>query len=142
MAHPDFDPLVNWLLPFAKQMLAENGEFHPFAAMMKTDGEIVAVGVQLDDGASTQEVLDFMVQALRAEATRGEIKASGICLDVRTIPPGSDQKTDAICVRLEHVEGDTVEVYLPYRKKFFGKIAFGELFAARGECAIFPTPQA
>ncbi|MEA2711218.1 MAG: hypothetical protein QOF78_3819 [Phycisphaerales bacterium] len=39
MANPDLDELLNALIPFAQQMLAEHGEFFPFGASMDAKGE-------------------------------------------------------------------------------------------------------
>ena len=41
MAHPDLNALKNALLPIAKKMLAEHGEFFPCGAVMNLDGKIV-----------------------------------------------------------------------------------------------------
>lgn len=50
----DAEMLMRELLSFAKQMLDEHGEFHPFGGYMKPSGEIVHVGVD-DDGTSTKK---------------------------------------------------------------------------------------
>ena len=139
MAHPDLDNLTNALLPFAKQMLAEHGEFYPFGSTMNASGEIVAVGAQLEgtDHPLSQPLIDIMTQAFRAQAASGEIRAAGICYDIRTIPPGQTEKTDAICLGLEHQSGQSVSVFVPYRKGWFGKDKYGELFAAKRDAEIF-----
>jgi hypothetical protein len=50
---------------------------------------------------------------------------------------GEIDKVDAVCARLEHVEGQSVEVYLPYRKERLSEYAYGEIFATPGEARIF-----
>ncbi len=124
MAHPDLDNLLNRILPFAQQMLAKHGEFYPFGSTMKTSGEITAL-------------IDLLTQAFRNEALAGQIRAAGICYDVRTIAPGQTEKTDAICVGLEHNTGQCVSVFLPYKKGWFGKIQYGQLFASARDPQIF-----
>ena len=138
MAHPDLDELMNALLPFAQEMLRKHGAFYPFAGSMSTAGEIAQVGGYTGDEQSpTKEVIDLLVGGLGEEARLGEIRAAAVCLDVRTIPPGKSEKTDAICVRLEHLNGESVDVFLPYRKGWLGKYTFGDLFATKGDRRIF-----
>src|SRR5882762_1072726 len=52
--------------------------------------------------------------AIRAMVIR--LRAAGICYDVLTVPPGEDQKRDAVCCGLEHYSGETVNVFVPYVK--------------------------
>ena len=85
----------------------------------------------------SQEVIDFLTAAFREQAASGAIRASGVCIDVRTIPPGQTEKTDAILARLEHKDGEAIDVYLPYRKPLFGKVKYGELFATPGAAQVF-----
>ena len=139
MAHPDLDNLMNALLPFAQQMLAKHGEFYPYGSIMTTSGEVVSQAAS-DGGEhpASQPLIDFMTQAFRAQAAVGEIRAAGICYDVRTIAPGQTEKTDAICLDLEHQTGQCFSVYVPYKKGWFGKIQYGDLFATQKNARIFP----
>jgi len=138
MAHPDLDNLLNRILPFGQQMLAKHGEFYPFGSTMKTSGEITAEAASDGkDHPASQTLIDLLTQAFRNEALAGQIRAAGICYDVRTIAPGQTEKTDAICVGLEHNTGQCVSVFLPYKKGWFGKIQYGQLFASARDPQIF-----
>ncbi|MBI2190810.1 MAG: hypothetical protein HYU36_02350 [Planctomycetes bacterium] len=138
MAHPDLDELLNALYSFAQEMLAKHGEFHPFGVSLSRDGEMaLEQGYTGDEHPPSEQMIDTLVGGLRAMAGKQEIRAAGICLDVRVTPPGTTEKSDAICARLEHENGEAVEVYLPYRKGWFGKIKYGEIFAGRGESKVF-----
>jgi hypothetical protein len=131
MAHPDLDQLLNFLPPFAQQMLAKHGEFYPFGSSMTTDGKIVANGAyEGDENPPSQPLIDLLTQGFRQQAAAGQILAAGICYDIRTIPPGQSEKTDAICMSLEHQNGEAADVCLPYKKGWFGKISYGEIFGA------------
>ena len=71
MSRPDLDALLNALLPFAKQMLAKHGEFHPFGASMNNDGEIsMTAGYTGDEHPEASEVIELLEQALRDAARR------------------------------------------------------------------------
>jgi hypothetical protein len=138
MSRPDLDALLNALLPFAQQMLKKHGEFFPFGASMTQDGAITLAGSY--DGKehpSPQEVIAWLVNTLKGQASAGQIKAAGICFDVRVVPPQQHEKVDAIQVSLEHISGEAIDVFLPYRKGFFDKITYGELFASSGTSRIF-----
>lgn len=46
-AKQEAEQLLNDVLPFAKRMLAEFGEFHPFGGMLTSAGELVQVGADV-----------------------------------------------------------------------------------------------
>src|SRR5262245_118669 len=129
MANPDFESLLNSLLPFAQEMLAKHGEFFPFGMTMSLEGQIAAEAAY--DGTeqpASEELIQMLTQTFRHKASMNLIRAAGICCDIRTIPPGETKKTDAICVSLEHQSGDAGDVCLPYKKSLLGKITYGDLF--------------
>jgi len=82
-------------------------------------------------------VIDLLYEALARSAANGEIRAAGICAEVRIAPPGSDDKTDAICTMIEHADGDPVDVFMPYAKKRMRGFEWGDLFAQAGTARIF-----
>lgn len=142
MAHPDLNELLQNLLPFAQKMINEHGEFFPFGATMGTDGKIALYGT--DTGSEqppSKECSDLLIGGFRCLAKEGKIKGCGIVYDVRTLPPGQTEKVDAICVRLEHNSGEAVDVFMPYRKGFTGRIEYGEFFAGNGQRIVFGNEQ-
>ncbi|MGA2556033.1 MAG: hypothetical protein ABSG04_07140 [Verrucomicrobiota bacterium] len=105
---------------------------------MTKAGKIVAHAAY--DGTErppSQQLIDMMTQAFRQQAAAGQIRAAGICYDVRTIPPGQTEKIDAICASLEHESGQFVDVYLPYKKGWFGKARHGQIFAGKRDAPFF-----
>ncbi len=138
MPKDDLDELLNMLMPFAQQQLSKYGEFYPFGATMSTEGEIAPVMAAGDDEhPESQELIDTMTKAFRKEAAAGKIRAVGICFDVRIVPPGENEKTDAICIRLEHQSSEAIEVYLPYKKGRLRGYKYGELFAGESTPEFF-----
>jgi hypothetical protein len=127
MAHPELDALFNTLLPVAQRLLRELGEFLPFGAIMSSSGEIRHVGgkIEGDEYPTSQPLLDLLTEAFKKQAAKGELRAAGICYDVLTVPPGEDQKRDAICCGLEHYSGETVNVFVPYVKAADGDVQYG-----------------
>ena len=139
MAHPDFDALLDPLLSFAQEQLAKRGGFLPFGASVTRDGEVaLAAGYAGQPQTSPQEVIDLLAQGFRKDAAGGRIRATAICVDARVVPPGSKEKTDAVCVQLEHAEGQCIEVYLPYRQGQQGP-EYGDLFVGAGDARVFQS---
>jgi len=138
MAHPDLDTVLNALLPFAQQMLVKHGEFHPFGASMTVSGEVsLAAGMPETEKSESTTVIETLTFGFRQQATDGLIRAMGICFDSRVVPPGASEKVDAICSRLEHMNGESAEVFLTYKKGWFGRVKYGSLFASKGDSQIF-----
>jgi len=139
MAEPtdEIQELLNFLLPYAEQMLNQHGEFYPYAAALDSDGELNAVGTDLDDETpDVGELLLALHQGLREQAAEGAIRASGIAADVTLTDPDSGETTDAVQVELDHADADAVDIFVPYETEAEG-IKFGELVAAEGREPVF-----
>jgi hypothetical protein len=137
MAHPDLDQLLSAAIPFAKEQLGKRGSFLPFGATMSTDGKVACNAAYEGEPTTVGSLMGLLTEAFRREASAGSIRAAALCLDARTIPPGQTEKTDAICVRVEHENGEAADVFLPYKKGWFGKIRYGELFGAARQREFF-----
>jgi hypothetical protein len=137
----DCEELMRSTLPLAERMLKEHGEFYPYAGHMTSSREIVHVGGKIEgtDHPKSQPLIELLQESFRKQARNGEIKATSIIFDVRITPPGSDEKTDAIQVCLDHRDGYSVKVIFPY-KITNGELLFGQTFAQRGENKIFVSP--
>jgi hypothetical protein len=131
MAHPDLNELLNALLHMAEMLLTKQGEFLPIAAIITSEGELRHVGgnVEGDDHPGSQALIDLLTDWLREQAARGKLRAAGICYDVLTVPPGKQEKQDAMLCALEHCLGEAVNVFKPYVRTEDGKFQFEEVFA-------------
>lgn len=130
---------MNSLMPFAEKMLRKHGEFHPFGGAMKRDGEIVLHGAYTDNELPKgQEAVDLLTEAFHRSAMNGDYIATAIVHDIRTIPPGEREKTDAICVSLDHRDDYSVNVMFPYTLKH-GELSLRPPFATKGDGKIFST---
>lgn len=133
----ELDALLGPLLRFAQDMLRKHGEFFPFGNVMRTDGEVELVaGYTGSEQPPSQELIELMVAGMRSRAAAREIRAAGICYDVR-LRTDDGKPTDAIAVSLEHRAGDTVHVFMPYSKGRFTGLRFGDLTAGPGERRVF-----
>lgn len=133
----ELDALLDPLLDFAQDLLRKRGEFFPFGGTMSSGGEISLTAADPgDERPASQDVIDLLVDGLRAQATAGQIRAAAICYDSRFTSEGGET-TDAIAVSLEHRDGDAVLVMQPYSKGRFTGLKFGQLVAVAPERRVF-----
>ena len=124
----DLNILLSCLLEFAQLMLRDHGEFLPFGAGLSRERNVTSLGAEMgEDHPRSRDVVEVLFSALAKQAANGEIIAAGICTDVLVVPPGQEGKSDAICLELEHQDGETVDVFLPYARNDSGEVTYGEL---------------
>lgn len=133
------EALVNDILPLARRMLAEHGEFHPYGGFMRTSGEIVHVGAvdPHTEHPKAASLIDRLKRDFRRRALAKEIRAAAVVFDVRVSPPGKSDKVDAIQVSVEHDGSYCAEVFFPYSRSSDGELSFGEVFAQAGTRTLF-----
>lgn len=131
-AQADLDELLNASLGFAQQQLAHHGEFYPYAAAIRADGNIEMISGQVPRDSERPAAADVAESCMAQLASRQHaIRAAAIITDVR-LPNGGD----AIEVSLEHAEGQTLRVLLPYagRRK---AVTYGPIRAGTGNRRIW-----
>jgi hypothetical protein len=135
-AQEDLDQLLNALLPFAQQMLGQHGEFFPFGATIRADGEVrVAAADAGETRPDPEDVLAAVEDSLRADAEAGTITAAGTAANV--VVDLGDGPGDAIVVDLDHADGESVRVFLPYSEGESGGYVYGDLVGGRGDRRFF-----
>jgi hypothetical protein len=73
-------------------------------------------------------------------AASGAIRASGICFDVLVATDSDAPKRDAIQCRVEHSNGEALDVFMPYSKGPSGSFRYEEVYAMKFEGCTFPPP--
>jgi hypothetical protein len=125
-ARQDLDALLSSSLSYARQQLGEDGEFAPFAVVVRADGVRELVTAAPDSGAQPTSA-DLLAQC--RDGLRGrqdQLRAVAVVADVRA----RELDSDAIRADLEHAEGIAVTVLQPYSQRRFGRpIRYGELHA-------------
>jgi hypothetical protein len=135
----DCEALVNGALPFAEQMLNSHGEFYPFGAAMRDDGELVAIaGYDGQERPASTDVIRMLKAAFVAGAKDGQYKATALVYDVRVVLPSTAESSDAIAVSLNHRADYSLIVLFPYKIEG-GKPVISEAIAQKGEADIFPS---
>lgn len=131
--------LMNTALPFAEQMLQKHGEFFPYGAALKENGEIASVaGYDGRELPPSSDIIRLLKQGFAKGAKSGEYKATALVYDVKVTLPSSGKKSDAIAVSLNHRENYSVVVFFPYQLNK-DQLTFGEVFAQKGEAEVFPS---
>jgi hypothetical protein len=134
----EVERLMNEILPLARRMLREHGEFYPYAACLTRDYDIVYIGSKgTTDRPKSKTIIDALLADLRKRAAIGECRAAAIVFDVRIKSPGSSVKTDAIQVSLDHVDGYSADVFFPYQLQKDGQSVFATTFAQEGDQLVF-----
>ncbi len=137
-AQDEVETLVNTLVPFARRMLERYGSFVPFGASVDAGGEIKLVAADAEavgPEPSAADAARLIESGLRVAAIAGEIRASGICTDVRIDSP--EGPVEAISVALEHIDRDPLRVLVSYEVTASGEHGFGKPIAAPGETRVF-----
>jgi hypothetical protein len=138
MSREEGNKLLNALLPFAQQMLAKHRKFHPFGAFLNDKGEVVLLAAyEGNEHPPSNELINLMIEAMRKDAPEKGYQAVGICFDVLIALPKEAKKSDAIQVAIEYSDGEAMDVYLPYQKKWFGKVRYGKIIASAADSKIF-----
>lgn len=134
MAHPDFDRLLEFCLPFAQQTLKKYDDFHPFAAKVGADGVLSPLAIYGDDDEPQAAPVEQYEALLRRLTAEGGVAAVALCYDSVVFANGEDGGSqDAIAVALEHVDGECMTSFLPYRKRFLLGYKYDALVAQPAE---------
>lgn len=54
-----------------------------------------------------------------------------------TVPPGKEEKTDAIEIRIDTKESNRINFYLPYKRLESGEYEFYEMFSNAGTLSLW-----
>jgi len=138
-AKSESEDLMNAALPFAERMLGEHGEFFPYGAALGADGKVVSVaGYDGREKPPSADIICLLRSEFVSGGKDGRYRATALVYDVRVNIPETEIKSDAIAVALDHKDGYSVVVYLPYRLEASKAVA-GELFSKDGAHEIFPA---
>lgn len=131
------EDLMNAVLPFAEQMLRKQGEFFPFGGTIIKTGKIENQGAWTgSEHPPSQEVIEILHKVYVLGAKKGDYIATALVYDVRAIPPGQKEKTDAIAVDISHRDGISQTVIYPYRLKD-KQLVVGEPYAIGNQHPVF-----
>jgi hypothetical protein len=139
----DCETVMNFGLPLAAEILKRHGEFLPFGAAMRANGEIVCLGAYDGRGypslaGSFAELIGSLKETFVAGARRQEYVATALFYEVGITLPADSERIDAVAVALDHRDGYSVIVLLPYKIED-GAVVYDNPQAQPGEADIFPS---
>ena len=124
--------LLGLCIPFAQEQIEEQGEFHPFGALLSADGRAQFAGASTDrELPDAPELIVRLNTAFRAKADAGEIRASAVVADVRV------DGGDAIRLDVEHRDGGPMLFLVAYRRRRLRGYQFEPLSATPGTAVVF-----
>lgn len=121
----------------AKTYLNEADEFYPFASVIDINGKLIPTSVYFgEEHPLTEDVLKKLEIALKKGVDEKRYAAVAIGVDVLTIPPGRQEKMDAIEIRIDTGDSGNINFYLPYEKLKSGEYKFYEVFSNTGTLSL------
>ena len=137
-AQSDLDALLAAALRIAQGHLAQAAEFDPFVLVTALDGRLLAAEIdrsQLEPHPESAELVEAATAQL--PGLTASVRATALALNARL----AKERSDAIEVRLDHSDGTSLVVLLPYKRpKFGGRIEYGDAKSFRGEHEVWPHP--
>lgn len=127
----DLDELLGQLAILAKALLIRNGEFFPFGATIGKRGKFTLVTpVPESERPTAHDVVDAVITQIRS--SKDTLRACGVVAMAETATGN-----DAVRIELEHAEGSSLVIALPYARGDFGAFTYGDLEARRAERRVW-----
>ena len=142
-ARSDLDALLASALRLAQQELGQAATFEPFVLVIGHDGRMLSAEVDrsaLEKHPGSEEIAQAATAQLAGLASSGPVpgvRATALTLTTRL----ARERSDAVEVRLDHADGTSLLVLLPYKRpKFGGRTEYGEAKTFRGAHEVWPRP--
>jgi len=136
------EAMMDELIGSAEELLVQDGEFHPFAAILGAEGQIQRVAATPQGAGGLVAQLAASLKARAAEPR--QVRAACIVSLVSVERPGTQVAINAIRMALDHQQDYAAHVFFPYELRSNvanpdapHEVVFGEPFAARGVSFAF-----
>lgn len=127
----DLDELLRQSATLAKALLIRNGEFFPFGATIGKRGKFdLITPIPEGNRPTAQDVVEAVFTNIRSQS--GSLRASSM-----TAIAATESGSDAVRIELEHVEGSSLVIALPYTRQESGAFTYGGMEARRVEPRIW-----
>ena len=132
----DLDALLAAALRLAQDELDHAAAFDPFVLVTGSDGRMLAAEIdrsQIGRHPASDELEQAAISQLTGLAA--SVRATALTLTTRL----AKERSDAIEVRLDHRDGASLVVILPFKRpKFGGRIEYGDTMTYRGAREVWP----
>lgn len=134
-AQAELDRLLNSALRLAQSRLSEAAVFEPAVLVIADDARVLELEPDrtgLGKHPEADALIENDVRHLRR--VRTEVRCTAIVFSTRL----AKERTDAVEVRLEHRDGASAVVLMPFKKATFGgRTEFGDLKAFSSRRAVW-----
>ncbi len=120
--------LINFSLKMTKELLLENGEYYPIASSINLNGDTKPI-MYFDGNENPlcEDIITKYLEILEMKIKNSEIRAYSIAYDVRVSRNSESEKTDAIAIKIKHIETKEIVIYYyPYTFSQQRKLTIGD----------------
>lgn len=134
--------LMQSLLPFAAENLAEFGEFYPFGgALTATLTTVPVVGQKEGEFIDQQAAANAVIAEFKKGISEQGFIATALFTDITIQAADPRQSTKAVAIYLEHQQGKAMVVHFPYRV-LQGQLQWGKMIVNPSVAMVFaPSEQ-
>ena len=120
--------LINSSIKMVKELLLENDEYYPIATAIDLNGETkLIMYFDGDENPLSEDLIAKYHEILETKIENSEIRAYAIAYDVRVTRNIESEKTDAIAMKIKHIETEEVIIYFyPYTLTQERKLTMGD----------------
>ena len=126
----------------AKVFLLEVGEFFPFAYGLTSENKVVPVMIYFGENQpSSIAVIRNLEIAFKTNNETENYISVAICSDVLSVPPFANEKIDSIEIRIDFIDDNSVNFYIPYKKNDSNQFIFFEEYKTEGTFNFYDSIQ-
>jgi hypothetical protein len=133
------EKLKQYVIKYAETYLKEFGEFYPFGFTVDKQENVKPFDIYFgEEHPASSDVIENLEKAYKTlvETNQNEYKIISICSDVLVIPPYSENKIDALEIRINYLPNECINYYVPYKRNEDGTILFLKEYSEAGTLNI------
>jgi hypothetical protein len=113
----NLDKILEFSLEQGKFYLEKAGEFYPFGSILKNNGELVPLGIDIgEEYPDSLKIIEILEENILQRIDNNEILAGAIGTDVYIKSRKTNDTISAIEVRAIDSQRKSSNIYLPYAK--------------------------
>jgi hypothetical protein len=118
---------VDKLISMGKRLLSESGKLITTGAALDTQGQLTLMpGTDGTIEPNSLAGATLVVNALRKQSFAGSLRCGAVMTGVVYAPPGVES-SEAIRIIAEHQDGEGAEIFVPFKRGWFGRNKYGEM---------------
>lgn len=142
MAEESLKMLTSFLSPmldFAKKQLDKHQGFLPFGAFLNSRHELTFSMMSESENPEGADHISRLAACVGGRVAEEAAASAVLCYDCRVVPPGQDEKADAVCIHYEDKLGERWDLFFPYLLADNGGAQYQPWHYEYGETLIYDT---